>query len=333
MNIRSIFLGMAGLFLICGQAQAACRLLGNPYGATKVQFNINIGTVFGATTATVGSVLASYTLTAPSLSLQNANNYLACQLGDLETFKPSMNSGAAVSGFPNVYRTNLAGIGYRLTYSDGVTFAPAQWTNPYGQSGSTTSGGIIYFPPGQFKFELIKTATTVGYGPLSTGEYGSDNVPGYQAMQIYVTNGGNIQSGGCTVDADSVNKVVTLSSVAINKFAGVGSVQGNKAFNLNLSCTTAPPKLLIQFNGIADSSAYPGTLALASGSTAAGIGIQMLHQNGTPVNLGQFELPVVTVVSPGTRFSMGFSGQYIQTQPSLKPGSANATATFTLQFN
>jgi len=270
MNIRNILFGLAGLFLICGESQAACSLVGNPYGAKKVQFNINIGTVFGAGTAPVGAVLASYTQTAPSKTLINASNYLACQLNDLETFTPSMNGGAPVAGFPNVYRTNLAGIGYRLTYSDGVTLAPAQWRNPYGTAGSTTNGGVMYFSPGQFKFELIKTAVTVGSGPLSVGEYGSDNVPGYQALQIYVSNGGYIQSGGCTVDVDSVNKVVSLNSVATNKFTGLNSVQGNKAFNLNVSCTSAPPKLLIQFNGTADISGYAGTLALGGGSTATG---------------------------------------------------------------
>jgi len=100
MNIRNILFGLAGLFLICGESQAACSLVGNPYGAKKVQFNINIGTVFGAGTAPVGAVLASYTQTAPSKTLINASNYLACQLNDLETFTPSMNGGAPVAGFP-----------------------------------------------------------------------------------------------------------------------------------------------------------------------------------------------------------------------------------------
>ncbi len=334
MNIRNIFWGVIGLFVICGQAQAACRLVGNPFGATKVQFNINIGTVSGVTTASLGAAFASYTYPAPSRSIIDANNYLGCQLGDVEKFTASY--GSPVAGYPGVYNTNLAGIGYRITYSDGTTVPPMSWTNSYGTAGSTDNGGIIYFPPGQFKFELIKTAMTVGYGTLRTGQYGSDDVPSNQAVQISVTNGGTIISGGCSIDVNSQNKAVALDSLAIDLFSGVGSVQGKKPFSLHTTCANSEPNLMIQYNGTADSSGFPGTLALSGNSTATGVGIQVLHKNGTPIQLGQFETPEVIsngVDAYGNKFSMDFSAQYLQTQPTIRPGSVSATATFTLQFN
>ncbi len=337
MNIRNIFWGAIGLFLICGQAQAACRLVGNPFGATKVQFNINIGTVSGVAIATPGAVLASYTYAAPSRSIIDANNYLGCQLGDVENFTASY--GSPVAGYPGVYTTNLTGIGYRITYSDGTTVAPMSWTNSYGTAGSTTKGGIIYFPPGQFKFELIKTAMTVGYGTLRTGQYGSDDVPGNQALQISVTNGGTIQSSGCSVDLDSENKTVTLNSASSQLFSGVGSTQGKKLFNLNMTCPgVVPQHTQIEFDGVADSSGLPGTLALSGNSTASGLGIQVFNQrSNVPVTLGQFQSvgpnPNGQDQYGNNKYSLQFFAQYIQTQPVMGPGIVNATANFTLQFN
>ncbi|AMP05328.1 fimbrial protein [Collimonas pratensis] len=336
MNIWNIFLGMAGLLLMSGQSQAACRLKGNPYGSTSVKFDINIGTILGAASASVGSVLATFTQNAPDQALINKTNYLGCQVGDMETFKPTLIGSTNVAGYPNVYSTNIRGIGYRLTYSDGTTNAPAEWRNTFGIPGSTTKGGVLYFPPGQFKFELIKTADNIGYGELSVGEYGSDRVPGYQALQINVKNGGFIQNVGCTVDADSKNKAVTLNSLATNKFTGIGDSQGEKPFNLKVTCPAEPPNLKIQFDGIEDSSKIAGTLALSNDSTASGVGIQLLHGEGQPVQLGKFESPTYKTQPKGQKkytITMDFSARYIQTKPYVKPGNANSTASFTLQYN
>ncbi|WP_342366753.1 fimbrial protein [Pseudomonas fluorescens] len=74
-----------------------------------------------------------------------------------------------------------------------------------------------------------------------------------------------------------------------------------------------------------------GILSLSSDSTAQGVAIQVLRDDGTPMNLGQ-SLRLLRVVNGTT--SVPLKARYIQTGdgPTPQPGSANGYASFSVTY-
>lgn len=148
----------------------------------------------------------------------------------------------------------------------------------------------------------------------------------YSSVNI---SGGTVVSGTCNVLATSVN--VKLPTVYNNSFKGVGQTTIDSSqtnFEIPLSCQKDTIVNIRVDGKTYDSS--KGMLSLdANSNSASGVAIQLLYKD-TPIKIGQYFNTGTT--SAAGNLKIPLAARYIKTQNIVKPGVANSTATFTLQY-
>ena len=315
----------AAALLSASAAQAACV---RPAGAVEKIIQMDMGTVVIPNNAAVGAVFASKSFTIPIAGAsETAWN---CNGGGYVT--GSILQGSPVAGMPNVYTTAVTGVGIRLSRlitGIGPTYYPHVLSWP----SSTT---VNFLSPSYFTVELIKTATKTGNGPLAAGTYttyvgNGDNKSAITS--ILSGNGITIITPSCTVDAGSQNVVVNFGSISRGSFKGIGSTAGDRAFNIKLNCQrgeNAQNTILLNMQATADLSKSPGVTQLTqSVGVATGVGIQILDKNSQPVVFG-----TAAPVGPSAdiQYVVPYTARYYQTGGTVTTGSANGTATFTVEY-
>ncbi|WP_181969832.1 fimbrial protein [Paraburkholderia sp. DHOC27] len=250
-----------------------------------------------------------------------------------------------VAGFSDVYTTSGmgAGVGFRMRNAAGVVMAPISYagaTGTYDMGASKLGANVI-----QGTFELVKTGT------VATGSFGFSDYAHVPSKEY--ANGGaaskSMLSFNYTVLNNSVASCsVTTTNVAVSMpytntsaFKGIGTTASATHFDLGLQCDPNA-KPAVSFTDSASISNQTNTLTLAPGSTAAGVGVQLLYQN-VPVTFGSASYsyttsstPTTTGVALGTLSgvqNIPFQARYIQTAASVTPGLVKAIATFTMNYN
>ncbi|MDM0044286.1 fimbrial protein [Variovorax dokdonensis] len=255
---------------------------------------------------------------------------------------------APVSGFDDVYPTNLEGVGVRYTVS-----APECSANDVilRGTGATTFSCAFNLIPGTYQprsftivTEFVRTST-VGVTPgaltsipkvkitlRSSDMAGAWAKPGMLSGAV----SGSISAGTCTIAQN--NLVVDLGEATASQFqAGVGTTGASKSFKLTADCQKSL-NVFMTLTDAADISNRTDVLKMASGATAEGIGVQVLR-SGSPVKFGpdsaasgntnQFYVGP-TFASGGT-FNIPLTARYIRTG-ALRAGTLKAVATFTLSY-
>lgn len=239
--------------------------------------------------------------------------------------------GSPVPGLDHVYSTSMAGVGIRLsrTISNTITvYYPHELSFGPGASGGLSAGS-------QFEVELIKTAAITGSGTLAAGiytRYYGNGDPTKSAITTLLSgNGIAIVSPSCTV----ANRVITVDfgRVATRDFKGAGSPAAvERTFDIELHCRAGVGTQNHVYLRM-DATPHPvgkGVLRLAPGSTAGGVGIQVLDGKGQPVRYGD-EVKVVESQIDGIH-KVPFTARYYQTADRVEAGVAQGTATFTLDY-
>ncbi|SUF08878.1 fimbrial protein-like protein [Pseudomonas putida] len=144
----------------------------------------------------------------------------------------------------------------------------------------------------------------------------------------------------CTLKADAVSAdPVLLGDHKVDDFKGVGTHTPATPFHITLNdCqdnSTPGAKradIYLQLDGVRGSSAIDpdqGLFSLTTTSDAAGIGIQILRGDGSPMPLEADQL--VKELDVGlTR--LDFQARYVQTAPTVKPGVAEGALNFTITY-
>ncbi|MDA5533456.1 fimbrial protein [Yersinia mollaretii] len=141
----------------------------------------------------------------------------------------------------------------------------------------------------------------------------------------------NVSTYGCTLDTDNIN--FDLGKHQQSDFTRV-STKGNEIKKqINLTC--APnTKYSLQVDGDAEPN-HPGVIKLTQEPGAAtGVGVQLLTgPNKEPVVLGVAK-EMGTTAASGTdiKQNIDITARYYQTAPTITPGSANASATYTMTY-
>lgn len=271
---------------------------------------------------------------------------LTCTVNPVNDWYLALNSGRAtlVSGFTDVYTTSgmTPGIGFRIRSTAGTVLEPFN----YG------AGSAVDIGPSQLganvlrgTFELVKTGTPAAgsggftaFGTVDFKEYANGaNVPNSTINFNYTVLSTSIPSCSVTTTAVAVSMPYENTSV----FQAVGMTAGNASFNLSLTCdANANPS--ISFMDSATPTNQTNTLTLAPGSTATGVGVQILYQ-AAPVTFspGTYSYttsntPSINSVALGTLSgtqSVPLQARYVQTDSSVTPGLIRAVATFTMNYN
>ncbi|MEL4016775.1 fimbrial protein [Dryocola clanedunensis] len=143
---------------------------------------------------------------------------------------------------------------------------------------------------------------------------------------------GTILSRTCVVSAGSESLVVTLGNVNSARFNGAGSGSRYEPFTLTLEkCGSVASNVSVTFNGTADSR-DPQLLAVAAAAdraTGVGIAIYDRDKNLLPINTEGES----TALTPGqAKVTLEFYARYLANGEEVTAGSANASATFMLNY-
>lgn len=144
---------------------------------------------------------------------------------------------------------------------------------------------------------------------------------------------GEIADAACTVDVGASNTMlVNLGKVSKTAFNGVGSASNFQKFTLKLKdCPSTITSTSVTFDG----TAYVGDdsiLALTEeAGVATGVGIQLSDSFQTPIKLSNPSAKYV--LKPNVVNDLDFFARYIAKADVIEPGPANASATFTMNYN
>lgn len=147
--------------------------------------------------------------------------------------------------------------------------------------------------------------------------------------QINIKLRGNIVDLSCVVNATDSAKEVTLGSWPTKQLQHTGSKTQAVAFSIGL--TGCPPGAVsLTFAGKPDTQDST-LLALNDSSQATHIAVEILDQDRTRLPLQQASKDVATDAQGNATLS--FFANYISTADNPQPGSADADATFMLNYN
>jgi type 1 fimbria pilin len=333
MNRKKIRWGLFPLLILLlgwgAQSYAACTRAFVP--ARLLNVTVNFGEVTVDNSLTNGTVVYSGNVAInPSsnpIYLVQRTSATAC---DGTLTNTNMSGWAITQNLSGengglVFRTNVPGISIRLITSFGV-FMPIETRNVIG-------GENVNYPANQnLSFDIIKTGPVVS-GPLKSGLWVNVNlnIAGLGVVQGISLSGSStnrITAFTPTCAVDTANIDVPLGRTPAGDFSGIGSTPRTKGFTLGLACY-AGVNMAMTLNATQSAETTDNSVIALNGPNAAkGVGIQVLYNNNL-VRLGQ-RLPLGTSYDGINNFS--FIARYVQTQPKITGGPANATATFTMTY-
>ena len=139
-----------------------------------------------------------------------------------------------------------------------------------------------------------------------------------------------IVSNTCTVSAGSVNKTVNMGTWARKQFAETTSLTPLVSFTINLEkCGPAASGVKVTFNGTSDGNGQ--LFKLNSLSSASGVGVAILDQERKRILPGQKSI-LHPLRANSTSAILQFYAQYVATGSGVGAGTANADATFTMEY-
>jgi type 1 fimbria pilin len=306
-------------------------------GTISVPVNVSVG-------MTVGTVAPStFQLSCRFLSTSNPPNVTSATLyADFKTTAPLAN------GFSDVYQTSIAGLGVRYTFdpsSSQCTAGSAVLANgslritcpfngpidgPYMAANISVTATFIVtgtIPSGASSFA---TAPVVTITYTQSDQGGSWN----QTPLFSGSGSGVLTRATCSVNQTSV--AVTLPTANTRSFASVGDVAAPQSFSLSLACSTGATVMITLTDGTNPANRSTA-LQLTAGSTAQGVGVQVLNSTGAPVAFGP-DSPTpgntnqwTIGASPNGTLQVPLTARYVRTG-NVSAGSVKALATFTMSY-
>lgn len=332
--LNSFLLLLAGT--VSSEAYAACAPTGR---FTSVDVSMAVGRVVVRPSDAVGKVLKKATFPIKA----NGSTYDCGWSGG--TLEAVLSQNHSISPMGNsVYSTNIDGIGIRL-YREAPTAPGFADYYPYRR----TATGRRVLADGFFIVEIVKTANSTGSGALVPGQYSSYRSVEYPGSPFLTStvygNAITIASSSCEI-MGNINKTVNLPTVNKADFKGVGSVQGEQAFDLNILCNGGKNptgyeetnKISLSFDYDAAGTGMQNVLANtnSSGTSASGVGVQLLSQykNANRVIVKNDKLELGTLKSnDNIQYNVPMTARYYQTATKVMPGKVRAMATVTIEYD
>lgn len=153
---------------------------------------------------------------------------------------------------------------------------------------------------------------------------------------------GSVVAAPCVVDNDTSSQTVTLGQVPTHRLKEKGNSSAAVDFKINLTgCdltstdvsdpTQAASYTKARITFIGSSTGDATTLALASGDSAKGVGIQIFQDNKA-LTVDGTGTTADTTLADGTN-SIPFSAAYVATGETVVAGPANAMVNFKISYD
>lgn len=262
--------------------------------------------------APIGSIIGAF-------NIPDAGTYASCAGGGKIYYE--MVLFTTPSGIPNVYLTNVPGVGISVDQSGGAY--------PY-----QSPAFIRTIPGSQAVYAAGRAMKLVKVGPITSGIVNSGVIArnySDDAITSYAINftGSSVTQLACSINTPNIT--VPLDDVFANDLTSIGKTAKPKVFNVGLDCDTGA-KINAKLTGTQNTdSSTEGVLQLSGAggdNVASGVAIQILYNNA-PMALNN---NIVLKTSTGGQETFPFTAQYYQTKNNVTAGSANATATLELTY-
>ncbi len=280
--------------------------------------------------AAVGTTLADI---RGSMQLKAVNEIRCPTLSGLVPNVYTLTSGAYLGN--NLYDSGIPGVGI-MYFANGRQLP---FETPYSFPYTDVSGWTG-------RLLLVKTGPITQSGSLAGLRGGGyltshDN---YEWRSFQFTGGTNVDAGRPTCRVVTPTVPVPMPKAMLREFGGIGSTLGEQGFKISLDCSGGRPQITTAVRGVlmdqSDPSNRSTALSLSPGSTASGVGVQVLHGGqvlsyGGDGSDGDDAMDQARWFAGRTgngRFDIPMSARYVQTLPQVTPGSANAKATFVLSY-
>lgn len=161
----------------------------------------------------------------------------------------------------------------------------------------------------------------IGHGSFAEEHDGTVNISG------------TIQDNTCELAPDSQNKKVNLGVVNSSQFNHSGDFSPATTFTLNLlNCGPAASGATVTFSGTPDAH-NTALFAIETGDVAA-TGLALGIYDSTGARIEPESASTNVVLNPGQASVMlDFTARYVAVADSVTAGSANATVTFTVNYD
>ncbi|WP_445116311.1 fimbrial protein [Acinetobacter sp. WZC-1] len=334
-KILNSILFIAGSACI-SEVQAACNMTN--YSAIDV--SMSVGRVVVRPSDEVGKILRKATFSYP-----RGSTWTCDRNGGVNRAILDQNNSASPLG-NNIYNTNIPGIGIRL-YRE----LPADdtFSGYYPYRVSSPRGNKV-LGAGFFVVEIIKTGSETGSGALVPGRYSNYYEESMGAGRPLLTstvygNAITIASSSCEWQGN-INKTVQLPTVNKADFKGIGSTQGEQAFDLNILCNggkspsdyTESNKISLSFDYNAATGTNNQVLAndAPARTRANGVGVQLVwdYQKQNKVIAKNDKLTLGTLRSnQSIQYNVPMKARYYQTASNVSPGTVRGMATVTIEYD
>lgn len=271
--------------------------------------------------------------TGETLGTINVSFNYDCTFSDAHTIILFATWGQKSYLSSNTYASNLDGIQLVTPYSVG-TSGPHTNSVKFATLNSSTSG-FVSGP--MFHVKKVDNVSVSG----SSYFLGTSHIDHNLQYDVFRTNssyGVNVQAQvgfadvpitrpTCTLNSNSVHQVVALPTAALSDFSGIGSTIAISEFFIKMNCG-AKVSLSAYMTDANSPANVSNALTLNDSSTAAGVGIQVLaNNNENPVIYGVNKWYIAGSESAeAMNYTIPFLAKYVQTEPTITPGSVNAQA-------
>lgn len=302
-------------------------------GSSAFVQSVNIGSVTVPSTYFAGQVLARVD-SQPTLSGNNSLCTTNVQWGS-----PMV---APIAAFPDVYRPLLGG--QVMANGIGVRVTVHTATGDFYLS-NTSRSASFRAQTSYFTIEVVVLGKPVESGPILSGFSGiiiRSSASNVEMLRVGNDGGTIVKPPTCSVATPSIS--VPMGKVPASAFkGGVGSSSPPTApFNISLNCTggdgSTALSIYATLTDATNAANRTDVLSLTANSQAKGVGVQIM-KDGTPLKYGpDSSAPGNTnqwfagATATNGQFNIPLTARYVQTLPAITQGSANAVATFTMNY-
>ncbi|MGF6590107.1 fimbrial protein [Pseudomonas sp. 2835] len=255
----------------------------------------------------------------------------------------------SVAGYRNVYKTNVAGIGFAIVnFWTGATFPDNEiWSirNFMGINGDSCKLNTKCVPTQdpRLKIVLIKTAHAEPGQlidlPNIVQEYSVGRANLKRMFVLSIEANVTVASKTCLATPVEVNMGANMTKI----FTGNNSAAPWVDFSINLTNCPAfhgASKNMLRFRIdplLPAINSNNGVLRLESAPTAGaraatGVGVQIASTNNSPLPLGTVRDSGLTLRNTEASYAIPLRARYLQTESKVTPGPAKASATFTIIY-
>lgn len=318
LNLKNQLLSFAAMTLLAHMsgAMAECTFSTKPidlnYGANLTSGGINI-----PADAPIGTVVYQENLQASRASWGCYDRSFTFGI----TPNPALATipvGTMVSTFP----IGKTGLSYRI-WSDSLSV--------YLTSKYSLTPGNYEIQAGGMRLEIVKTGELSSLTKIAAGHLGSLKIDNIDLHTYNLINPIVLNAASCKTPSVSV---AMGDDYQLHEFSDANSTPRTVRFNIALNqCQAGIQKVTYSLKANTTAiDAEKGIVALNAGSTAKGIGLQLMNDVGLPIALDTI-YPFDAFTTSATDFNIPLSASYYRlTNDELKAGSANTEVTFIVNY-